>query len=148
MASAPVETMKSVLGKVRNLLPFSDAKEGPLSKLTESGKSLVYAVGEGIRKAGPGVLIKPLESITRMGIAIPSTAPPEFVKIPKMREPAQKPGLSVIVHQRVGPINISNPGGNIEGVKKAVDLSMRESEARLKAAIQRIFEQERRVSFA
>lgn len=30
MASKPVEMMKSIVGKVRNLLPFSPAKEGPL----------------------------------------------------------------------------------------------------------------------
>ena len=33
--------VQSVFGKVRDLLPFSDAKEGPLSALTASGKSIV-----------------------------------------------------------------------------------------------------------
>ena len=34
----PVEAVKGALAKVRELLPFSDAKEGPLSQLTLSGK--------------------------------------------------------------------------------------------------------------
>ena len=45
--------VKGVFGKARNLLPFSDAKEGPLSGLTASGRSIVGTLGEGVRKAGP-----------------------------------------------------------------------------------------------
>lgn len=47
----PKEAVKSGLQKVRNLLPFSDAKEGPLSTLTKSGKALIDTVASGINKS-------------------------------------------------------------------------------------------------
>jgi TP901 family phage tail tape measure protein len=45
--SSPYETVKAGLSKIRNLLPFSDAKEGPLSSLTESGAGMLGAMGSG-----------------------------------------------------------------------------------------------------
>ena len=52
--------IESVFGKVRGLLPFSDAKEGPLAALTASGKSIMGTLGEGVRQAGPQALQRPL----------------------------------------------------------------------------------------
>jgi hypothetical protein len=40
--------VKSGLEKLRNLLPFSDAKEGPLSALTLSGERLMGTLGKGV----------------------------------------------------------------------------------------------------
>lgn len=55
VAMKPVEAVKGALAKVRKLLPFSDAKEGPLSTLTLSGMSLVSTLSAGIQKAAPGL---------------------------------------------------------------------------------------------
>ena len=52
--------LKWVLDKARDLLPFSDAKEGPLARLTASGGSILGTLGEGVRRAGPGGLRRPL----------------------------------------------------------------------------------------
>lgn len=46
--NAPVELVKSGVQKIRNLLPGSDAKEGPLSTLTRSGRALVTTFGGGM----------------------------------------------------------------------------------------------------
>lgn len=46
--SAPVEAVKSGLAKVRQLLPFSDAKEGPLSTLTLSGRRVFETITSGM----------------------------------------------------------------------------------------------------
>lgn len=54
--SKPVELVKSGLQKIRNMLPFSDAKEGPLSALTRSGRALVETFGSGINKKMPGLV--------------------------------------------------------------------------------------------
>ena len=54
------EALKAVLGKVRDLLPFSDANEGPLSRLTASGASILGTLGEGVRRMGPAALKRPL----------------------------------------------------------------------------------------
>ena len=45
----PVEVVKEGLAKVRRLLPFSDAKEGPLSTLTRSGRAFVETIAGGIK---------------------------------------------------------------------------------------------------
>lgn len=46
--SAPVEAVKGGLAKIRNLLPFSDAKEGPLSSLTLSGRRVFETITSGM----------------------------------------------------------------------------------------------------
>ncbi|OHD25781.1 MAG: phage tail tape measure protein [Spirochaetes bacterium GWB1_59_5] len=55
MAMAPVNAIKGIFMKVRNLLPFSDAKEGPLSQLTLSGQRIMSTMGEGITGAAGGL---------------------------------------------------------------------------------------------
>jgi len=46
--SGLVENVTGLLGDLRDLLPFSDAKSGPLSQLTASGSALVTTFSEGI----------------------------------------------------------------------------------------------------
>lgn len=50
MATAPFKAVGSALGKVRELLPFSDAHEGPLSQLTHNGGKIVSTMAEGVYK--------------------------------------------------------------------------------------------------
>lgn len=52
---APVEAVKAGFTKLRNLLPFSDAKEGPLSQLTLSGRRIMDTLGAGVSAAAPGL---------------------------------------------------------------------------------------------
>ncbi len=49
--SVPYDAAKSVLLRLRRLLPFSDAKEGPLSTLTRSGAAMLEAFSSGITGA-------------------------------------------------------------------------------------------------
>ena len=44
----PAELVQEGLQMVRNLLPFSDAKEGPLSQLTRSGRAVMTTMAEGV----------------------------------------------------------------------------------------------------
>ena len=46
--SKAVDRARAAAREIRNLLPFSDAKEGPLSDLTESGESLMRTFAKGI----------------------------------------------------------------------------------------------------
>ena len=48
-----VNSVKGALTGVRNLLPFSDAKEGPLSDITASGRALIETFARGIESATP-----------------------------------------------------------------------------------------------
>lgn len=47
---APVNAVKNGFSKVRQYLPFSDAKEGPLSDLTLSGSRINTTIAEGMNK--------------------------------------------------------------------------------------------------
>jgi hypothetical protein len=49
----PVEAVKGGLATIRDMLPFSDAKQGPLSQLTASGQALMNTLGTGINLAAP-----------------------------------------------------------------------------------------------
>lgn len=49
--NAPVDMVKSGLAKVRELLPFSDAHEGPLSQLTLSGRRVFETIGTGMEQS-------------------------------------------------------------------------------------------------
>ena len=46
--SRPVEAVKGALAKIRSMLPFSDAKEGPLSQLTLSGRKVFETINTGM----------------------------------------------------------------------------------------------------
>lgn len=48
-------TVSGVFSKVRDLLPFSDAKEGPLSQLTLNGSKIMTTLAEGVQ-SGAGAL--------------------------------------------------------------------------------------------
>lgn len=49
-AMKPVEAVKGIFQKVRKLLPFSDAKEGPLAELTLSGHRTMSTLAQGIEQ--------------------------------------------------------------------------------------------------
>jgi TP901 family phage tail tape measure protein len=69
MAKAPFEAVSSILGRVRNLLPFSDAKEGPLSQLTLSGQKVMDTLGEGITGAAPQLRATAVDALSGVAIA-------------------------------------------------------------------------------
>jgi hypothetical protein len=45
-----VEGVKSVFAKVREYMPFSDAKKGPFSQLTYSGGAIISTMGRGVQE--------------------------------------------------------------------------------------------------
>lgn len=59
-ASEPAEAVDKSLGKVGELLPSSDAKRGPLSRLTAAGAAITETMGLGILRAGPDALTRHL----------------------------------------------------------------------------------------
>lgn len=51
VAMAPINAVKGIFNKIGNLFPHSDAKEGPLSTLTLSGKKTMTTFAEGVALA-------------------------------------------------------------------------------------------------
>ena len=75
----PVEAVKSGLQKIRNMLPFSDAKEGPLNQLTLSGTKVLTTLTSGIEK----VENTPAEAVEKSFEKIDMTARPKEEPKPK-----------------------------------------------------------------
>ena len=75
-ADAPVKAVAGVVGDAREFLPFSDAKRGPLSSLSDSGGALVSTIAGGVESEG-GQLTSALESTlgrTPLGMAAGAAA--------------------------------------------------------------------------
>ena len=51
VATAPINAVKGIFGKIGNLFPHSDAKEGPLSTLTQSGRKTMTTYAHGVKLA-------------------------------------------------------------------------------------------------
>lgn len=98
---ALVEKVGGVFGAVRDLLPFSDAREGPFAALTTSGAAILGTVGAGVRRAGPGPLRRPLRSAlgaAAVGLGLPAaTAPPDAL----LRRPSSPPPRTAAARPQV-----------------------------------------------
>ena len=77
--SKPVEAVKSGLQKIRNMLPFSDAKEVPLSQLTLSGTKVLTTLTSGIEQ----VENVPADAVEKSFDKIDMTARPKLESKPK-----------------------------------------------------------------
>ncbi len=101
-AAIVYEALKSVLGPIGKLLPQSDAKEGPLSRLTASGQSILGTMGAGVRRAGAAGLQRPL--IGALGTAV-LAAPAAVGFEPAAARPgaaAGAPTYNITIHQQPG----------------------------------------------
>lgn len=72
-AGAAYDAAKGVVSKIRNLLPFSDAKEGPLSNLTLSGKRFATTFADGIAR-NSGVIASAVDNALNIPAMNPSTS--------------------------------------------------------------------------
>jgi len=140
-----VESVKGVFGKVRNLLPFSDAKEGPFSQLTASGSAILTTLGDGVKKAGPGAVKGPLSkalagAATGLAVAMPAAAaasgaaptPAAFEDVRQVEQGAGRSTPAITVH---APITIqASAGTNIDNL--ADELQHRLADIMRRAAIE------------
>ena len=112
------DAVKAIVSKVRDLLPFSDAKEGPLSRLTQSGRSLGDTFAAGIASSGDAVRSATSRMLPNMvagmGRPLPVGPPPAaFASAnPSTRQ------VTVVVH--MGDISIHAPGGDPEEIAARV----------------------------
>ena len=82
-AATALTALREALRPMARFLPSSDAEEGPLSKLTAAGGSILETMGLGLLRAGPGGLMRPLsQTLTPAaagaaagGLALPRAAP-------------------------------------------------------------------------
>lgn len=78
MAHAPIDAMKNTVQRIRNLLPFSPAKDGPLRDLHKV--KLVETVADAVR---PAPLVNAMSGAAGMAMAaMAAVPPPMFAPIP------------------------------------------------------------------
>ncbi len=114
VAMKPVEAIKGIVAKIRNFLPFSPAKEGPLKDLHKI--KLIETIAQGI-KATPLVMAmhQVLEPVKAM--AQPLTQP--FTPAVAM-SPAGVNGVNIVIN--LGGINISGKASQEEIKQTAITL--------------------------
>ena len=113
------EALSGVLGKLADLLPGSDARTGPLSKLTASGAAILSTMGQGVQRSGAVSLQRPLARA--LGTATAAT--------PEGR-PASDAGMTVHITNR---ITIEGRSGESDG--DLVDRLLSELERRQGLAV-------------
>ncbi len=159
VSMAPFNAVKAIFSKVRSLLPFSDAKTGPLSDLTGSGQAIVRTIARGVRQEGKGRIGAEMSRVLSGGIIpAPGASPAWSMRRPSAPFPRigncdlSTPSLAGAVAS--GPISITlapkiylNGSGAPEEVRRSVDLAMGESERRLMETMSRINHNERRLAF-
>ena len=75
VGSALYDAVAAAFEGVADLLPFSDAREGPLSRLTASGRSIVQTLADGVTGAGDGVLTRALRGALDLSVGSISNIP-------------------------------------------------------------------------
>ncbi len=83
-AATALTALKQALGPMARFWPSSDAEEGPLSKLTAAGGSILETMGLGVLRAGSGGLMRPLSQtlahaaaggFSSQALSLPAPAP-------------------------------------------------------------------------
>jgi len=117
--SKPIEAIKGMVGKIRNFLPFSPAKEGPLKDLHKI--RIVETIADTIK---PGSLVSKMGSVLKTATSI---AMPAITAIAPGARSAAAPSIQIV-------INIDARGaapGAEQNIKKAIMDAMPDIERRL-----------------
>ncbi|TYR82126.1 hypothetical protein FZC66_00575 [Priestia megaterium] len=118
MVTAPFDAVKSALGKVRELLPFSDAKTGPLSDLTHNGGKIVSTMAEGVYKQA-GTLHRAMSDTfeSSPGLSASSSIKEDSVPLSGSRSRNVSSSKSV----KFGDIHVHIDGSNNRSVRDMAD---------------------------
>jgi TP901 family phage tail tape measure protein len=147
-ATALKDTVRETFAGVRNLMPFSDAKEGPFSELTASGKAIVGTLAYGIADAAPVMrrafasaaddTMRALAAATMtpafasaaddtMRALAAATMTPAFASVPAPAPAAAggRGGGAITFSPRV-EINVSNSASSADDIADRVRLALRD----------------------
>ncbi|GEM_PF-977676 len=130
-AHKPVQAMRDVATSIRNLLPFSPAKEGPLQTLHRI--RLVETIAESVRPAP--LVSKMRQTAAAVALAVPLTVTPAIAALSQSPAPLVQPhaaprlaGVGAPAFAGVGPfsltihitINGAEVGGNPQALAQRV----------------------------
>lgn len=118
----PVETVKSGLQKIRNMLPFSDAKTGPLNRLTLSGKKVMSTFSNGISQ-GSGLPAEAVQkSFERMEFSVAAKAPANAKKEKREGEDNEKNARTIDRKTVIENLQFNVDLKKIDDLKKLLQL--------------------------
>ena len=115
------EAVLSALSGVRDLLPFSDAREGPLSRLTVAGRSIMTTLASGVESAPNRLLDAVVDALPDLEIPIRARAEADALPIGEqppltVGEPIDLPGL-----ERLGEESGPSPFDRLKGALPDLD---------------------------
>jgi len=169
--TSPVQAIKNLVSKIRRFLPFSPAKEGPLSTLDRTGPALVKTFTEGIspEEAAKAAFRMAQAVSEKLHIRTPAITPPSLpdvkghVRWEVERNPAlekfhsvraelftageRKTGAPVNITVNFSP-RISVGSGSPEEVKEAVSQTLSAERERLRRILEELIWEERRLAYA
>jgi TP901 family phage tail tape measure protein len=134
MIGEPKKMIGSAFKKVRELLPFSDAKKGPLSDLTKSGRAIGSTISQGIKQSSPDLARTTQGAMAGVRSGVSAAG-------------SNRSGRGgTAIYQTINQtINLgSDDGATTEQIKSAGN----QAAAKAKEAVQQLFKDERRLSFA
>ena len=114
----PVDMVKNALQKIRNMLPFSDAKEGPLSSLTLSGSKVLSTMAEGIKLTENLPAQEVETALEKVDLTLQKNSAQKEDKTggPEAKEGAQ--GVQTERHITISNLNLNINPKDIEDLKK------------------------------
>lgn len=113
MKSYLVDSVSSVFGAVRKLMPFSDAKEGPFSQLTYSGGAIMSTMAQGVTANADtlhGAMNTAFSQVPGMGtegISFPAVGPGGNIPISASAAAQVAGGSSTTIGTLIGSLTIS-----------------------------------------
>lgn len=145
---APIEAVKGALQRVRNYLPFSDAKVGPLSQLTASGQSILETLGKGMEQVSASKITSPLSvfgSALKALPGLPGAALDSMASRATGGGQGQAGGGTGVTVHLTQEININGAGQNVaEQARAGAAAGVQD----LATQMQQILNNERRLSYA
>ena len=117
----PVEMVKGALQKIRNMLPFSDAKEGPLSSLTLSGSKVLSTMAEGIKLTENLPAQEVETALGKVDLTLQkNTQKQDTEKTEKAEETTGEQGGQPARHITINNLNLNVDSKSIDALKKLV----------------------------
>ncbi|MDE7028854.1 MAG: phage tail tape measure protein, partial [Lachnospiraceae bacterium] len=117
----PVDMVKDALQKIRNMLPFSDAKEGPLSSLTLSGSRVLSTMAEGIRLTENLPAQEVETALGKVDLTLQKNNRKEETESPEESEsPKGEPGGQTARYISINNLNLNVGVKEIDELKKLI----------------------------
>lgn len=118
----PVQAVTKGLQWIRNKLPFSDAKEGPLSQLTLSGRKVLTTFANGIQQEEklPAEIVN--QSFEGMNFDISSKAPKTSKEKKQERKSSDEGGRTIIKKTTIENLTIPVDLKKLKDIKALLQL--------------------------